>query len=86
MPKFFGLRLWSGCSSLFFTLNPHDITSSLTISLLQNDMHFEKRFSLDWNDDDTEAYIASVLKENHEHFMKPLLLTLLLQLAASIGL
>jgi hypothetical protein len=29
MPRFFGLRLWSGCSSLFFTLNPHDITVML---------------------------------------------------------
>ena len=64
LPKFFALRLWSGCSSLFFTLNPHDIKSPLTISLIQNDMHFEKRFSLDWRDDETEAYIASVLKEN----------------------
>ena len=34
MPKFFGLRLWSGCSSLFFTLNPHDIRSPLTLLLV----------------------------------------------------
>ena len=35
MPKFFGLRLWSGCSSLFFTLNPHDIRSPLTLLLVR---------------------------------------------------
>ena len=64
LPKFFGLRLWSGCSSLFFTLNPHDIRSPLTICLLQNDARFEKKFSLDWSDGDTEAYIAEYLKEN----------------------
>ena len=34
MPKFFGLRLWSGCSSLFFTLNPHDIRSPITLLLV----------------------------------------------------
>ena len=29
--KFRALRIWSGCSSLFFTFNPHDIRSPLTI-------------------------------------------------------
>ena len=53
-----------GRSSLFFTLNPHDIKSPLTISLLQNDAHFEKRFSLDWSDAGTEQYICEVLKAN----------------------
>ena len=43
--KFRALRIWSGCSSLFFTLNPHDIRSPLTLSLLQNDFTFEKKFS-----------------------------------------
>ena len=27
LPKFFALRLWSGCSSLFFTLNPTTFTT-----------------------------------------------------------
>ena len=40
IPKFCALRLWSGCSSLFFTLNPHDIRSPLSISLLQDDVVF----------------------------------------------
>jgi hypothetical protein len=42
LPKFFVLRLWSGCSSLFFTLNPHDLRSPLTILLLQQDAHLRK--------------------------------------------
>eukprot|EP00973_Karenia_brevis_P081133 11251664-Karenia_brevis.AAC.1 len=24
MPKFMAMRVWAGCASLFFTLNPHD--------------------------------------------------------------
>ena len=64
LPKFFSLRLWSGCSSLFFTLNPHDIRSALTITLLQNDARFEKKFSLDWSDGDTKAYIEHFLRDN----------------------
>ena len=47
MPKFTALRIWSGCSSLFFTLNPHDIRSPITVLLLQDDLKLEKRFSLD---------------------------------------
>ena len=42
----------------------HDIKSSLTIALIQHDAHFTRHLSLDWSDDDTEAYIASVLKEH----------------------
>ena len=43
LPRFFALRLWSGCSSLFFTLNPHDIKSPLTLSLLQNVLTLRKK-------------------------------------------
>ena len=64
LPKFLALRLWSGCSSLFFTLNPHDIRSPLTMLLLQDDVKFEKTFSLDLGDAETEAYMASFLKDN----------------------
>ena len=64
IPKFFALRLWSGCSSLFFTLNPHDIRSPLTMMLLQGDMRYEKQFSLDMSDAETEAYLATFLPEN----------------------
>ena len=50
LPRFFALRLWSGCSSLFFTLNPHDIRSPITMSLLQDDMKLRRSFSLDLSD------------------------------------
>ena len=64
LPKFFGLRLWSGCSSLFFTLNPHDIRSPITMSLLQDDIRFEKEFSLDLPDADTDEFIKEFIREN----------------------
>ena len=41
--KFRALRIWSGWASLFFTLNPHDIKSPISISLLQHDFKFEKK-------------------------------------------
>ena len=31
LPQFQAMRLWNGCSSLLFTLNPHDIRSPLTM-------------------------------------------------------
>ena len=64
MPKFFGLRLWSGCSSLFFTLNPHDIRSPITMTLLQDDTSFKKEFSLDLSDADTDEFIKEFIHEN----------------------
>jgi len=64
LPKFSAMRLWSGCSSLFFTLNPHDIRSPLTILLLQNDVKFEKTFSLDLSDEATAEFMTSFLREN----------------------
>ena len=64
VPKFFAIRLWSGCSSLFFTLNPHDIRSPITVSLLQNDMHFDQEFSLDVSDEETEAFLREFTRES----------------------
>ena len=64
LPKFMALRIWSGCSSLFFTLNPHDIRSPITMSLLQDDLQLDKKFSLDLTDEETEAYLADFLKQN----------------------
>ena len=63
LPKLFALRLWSGCSALFFTLNPHDIRSSITMALLHGDMRLERQFSLDMPDADTEAYFVDSLKD-----------------------
>ncbi len=64
MPKFWALRLWSGCASLFFTLNPHDIRRPLTVMLLQNDVKFEKAFSLDLSDQEAADFMSSFLQEN----------------------
>ena len=64
VPRFFALRLWSGCSSLFFTLNPHDIRSPITLCLLQDDVRFEKEFSLDLSDAETESFLKEFVREN----------------------
>ena len=60
--KFRALRIWSGCSSLFFTLNPHDIRSPLTIMLLSDTNKFERRFSLDLSDEEAAEYAAHIVK------------------------
>ena len=65
LPKFRALRLWSACSSLFFTLNPHDIRSLITLTLLQGDSKFEKSFSLDQTDEDK---VAALLDDFNEDF------------------
>ena len=62
--KFLAMRLWHGCSSLFFTLNPHDIRSPLTLSLCNAEHFGMKPFSLDLSDEATEAYLAALLKKN----------------------
>ncbi len=64
MPKFMAMRVWNGCSSLFFTLNPHDIRSPVSLMLLQGLETFEREFSLDFADVETEAYLAEVLQEH----------------------
>ena len=62
--KFLAMRIWQGCSSLFFTLNPHDIRSPLTLTFL-NSEHFRiERFSLDLPDDATEEYLRKLLGDN----------------------
>ena len=61
LPMFGALRLWSGCSSLFFTLNPHDIRSIVTLVLLQGGGRVEHQFSLDMRDAETDAYVRDFL-------------------------
>ena len=59
--KFVAMRIWGGCSSLCFKLNPHDIRSPLTV-ILSNAEHFHiERFSLDWDDGTTGDYFARLL-------------------------
>ena len=57
IPKFIALRIWSGCSSLFFTLNPHDIRSPITVLLLHDNVRMEKTFSLHLKEEEAEAYM-----------------------------
>ena len=62
--KFFAMRVWNGCSSLFFTLNPHDIRSPLTVMLVNQTAFRIKRFSLDMSDEETERYFDDLLRAN----------------------
>ena len=64
LPRFTALRLWSGCASLFFTLNPHDIRSPITLTLLQGDSKFEKVFYLDETYENLNAYVKEFLHDN----------------------
>lgn len=64
MRKFFAMRIWNGCSSLFFTLNPRDAKSPVILMLLQGDAEPHKEFPLNSADADTEAYLAEVLREH----------------------
>ena len=64
MPKFMAMRLWCGCASLFFTLNPHDVRSPITLTLLQNDCTFEKTFSLDTSDAEAASFAYDFLHDN----------------------
>ena len=50
-PRFTALRIWSGCASLFFILNPQYIQSPITLLLLTTTgEQFHKEFSLDLTD------------------------------------
>ena len=54
--KFGALRLWTGCSLLFFTLNPHDIHSPLLVHFIGDREEHVERVSLDWDDDEMAQY------------------------------
>ena len=63
--RFIAMRVWNGFSSLFFTLNPHDIRSPITLVLADHDRflsrHHAERFSLELGDAETEAYLKKLL-------------------------
>ena len=62
--RFVAMRVWNGFSSLFFTLNPHDIRSPMTLVLVTPEHFHMEPFSLDFNDADTEAYLARLLGQH----------------------
>ena len=58
------MRIWHGCSTLFFTLNHHDIRSPLTLALVTGEHFQQEQFSLDLPDHATEDYLAKLLGAN----------------------
>ena len=54
--KFGALRLWSGCSLLFWTLNPHDIHTPLLVMFIGDREEQLERISLDWDDEEMAQY------------------------------
>ena len=62
--KFMALRIWNGCSLLFFTLNPHDIKSQLLVKFANADEEHMERICLDWNDAEMEDYYARNKRSN----------------------
>lgn len=61
--RFRAMRVWGGLSSLFFTLNPNDIRSPLTLAMIDEGKFHVKHFSLDMSDADTDAYLSEMLSE-----------------------
>ena len=57
--KFTAVRLWSGCSSLFFTLNPY-ARQPLTLALCNQDYFRIEHFSLDLSDVGMTEFFAGV--------------------------
>ena len=49
--KSVALRVWNGCSIVFFTLNPHDIWSPLLVVFCNGETWQREKISLDWGDD-----------------------------------
>jgi len=62
--KFLGMRVWNGCSFVFFTLNPHDIHSPMLIVFANADNRHMEKVSLDWGDEDMKSYYGRVKKDN----------------------
>ena len=62
--KFRALRIWSGCSSLFFTLNPHDIRSPLTVLLVQGDAETRRPFSLEMTEAEADQWTKDFCADN----------------------
>ena len=62
--RFVAIRVWNGLSALFFTLNPHDIRSPMTLTLTNHEYLHIESFSLDFDDAATEAYFEQLLQAN----------------------
>ncbi|MEC9032278.1 MAG: hypothetical protein VYB15_10375, partial [Planctomycetota bacterium] len=62
--KFLAMRIWNGCSFVFFTLNPHDIKTPLLIVFVHPERLGIQKVSLDWGDEHMRAYYEEVSKDN----------------------
>ena len=62
--QFVAMRLWGGCSSLFFTLNPHDIKAPMLVVFSNPGFVRMERVSLDWGDETMDAYYERHKKDN----------------------
>ena len=66
--KFFAMRVWSGCSVLFLTINPHDINSPMLVVFANADEIHLERISLDWNDEEMASYYKRSKQDNALRF------------------
>ncbi|CAK0894190.1 unnamed protein product, partial [Prorocentrum cordatum] len=62
--NFRALQINSGCSTLFFTLNPHDIRSPLTVLLVQDGAEMQRLFSLNMSDKEAEDWMKEFQAEH----------------------
>ena len=56
--KFTAMRVWNGCSIVFFTLNPHDIWNPLLVVYAGAEGWDKRRISLDWSDEQMKDFYA----------------------------
>ena len=56
--KFNAMRIWNGCSVIFWTLNPHDIWSPLLVVFANGTSWQRERISLDWSDQEMQRFYA----------------------------
>ena len=53
---FTAMRVWNGCSLVFFTLNPHDIWNPLLVVFAGAEGWDMKKISLDWSDEEMNEF------------------------------
>ena len=54
--KYTAMRLWNGCSLVFFTINPHDIHAPLLLYYVGDRDTTIGKISLDWDDDQMASF------------------------------
>ena len=61
--RFNAMRIWNGFSSLFFTLNPNDVKSPITLTMVDNERFHTRKFSLDMSDLETDTFLSEALRD-----------------------